>query len=135
MRRSIRLSLLHLVRASILKVLSLEQQLNMVDKKADQPPSGQEVTIHGSTMGTAAPHIAFASEKETVDQPTTLEHVHTNVTIEDDKNARKSVSVETLGIPDWEAKQKKLVRTLNMTLLPQLWILYMFNYLNRTNIA
>lgn len=44
-------------------------------------------------------------------------------------------AVEALGIPDWEAKQSKIVRTLDMTLLPQLWILYMFNYLNRTNIA
>jgi hypothetical protein len=107
----------------------------MTNKKADQPPSSQEVTIHGSTMGSAAPHIAFASEKETADQPTTLEHVQTNVTMNNDKDTKKSESIESLGIPDWEAKQKKLVRTLDMTLLPQLWILYMFNYLNRTNIA
>lgn len=31
--------------------------------------------------------------------------------------------------------QKKIVKRLDMTLLPQLWILYMFNYLNRVNIA
>ena len=43
--------------------------------------------------------------------------------------------LEALGDPDWREKQKKVVRTLDMTLLPMLWILYLFNYLDRTNIA
>jgi hypothetical protein len=43
--------------------------------------------------------------------------------------------VQSLGIPEWEALQKKITRRLDMTLLPQLWVLYMFNYLNRVNIA
>lgn len=43
--------------------------------------------------------------------------------------------VAALGIPDSDALQKKIVRRLDMTMLPQLWILYMFNYLNRVNIA
>ncbi len=43
--------------------------------------------------------------------------------------------VHALEIPDWELMQKKIVRRLDITLLPQLWILYMFNYLNRVNIA
>jgi hypothetical protein len=107
----------------------------MSNRKAGQPPCGQEVSLHGSTIGSAVPHIAFASKKERGDQPTTLEHVQTNVTMDDDKGARQSNSIASLGIPDWGAKQKKLVRTLDMTLLPQIWVLYMFNYLNRTNIA
>lgn len=107
----------------------------MANNNADQPPNGLEPTIHGSSMGSAAPHIAFASEKEVVEQPSTLEHVPTNVTVDDEKDVVRGNSIAALGIPDWEAKQKKIVRTLDMTLLPQLWILYMFNYLNRTNIA
>jgi hypothetical protein len=37
--------------------------------------------------------------------------------------------------PDWTATEKSLVRKLDMTLLPVVWVLYMFNYLDRNNIA
>ncbi|KAG5660381.1 hypothetical protein KAF25_002987 [Fusarium avenaceum] len=43
--------------------------------------------------------------------------------------------VELLGLPNAAELEKKIVRKLDMWMLPQLWILYMFNYLNRTNIA
>jgi hypothetical protein len=32
-------------------------------------------------------------------------------------------------------REKKLVRKLDLTLLPMVWVLYMFNYLDRNNIA
>lgn len=105
----------------------------MATNKMDQPPNGQEPTIHGSTLGSAAPHVAFESEKEALGQPAhTLEHVPTNKTVDDEKDVFRSHSVAALGIPDWEAKEKKIVKILDMTLLPQLWILYMFNYLVST---
>lgn len=37
--------------------------------------------------------------------------------------------------PDWAGKEAILVRKLDMTLLPMVWVLYMFNYLDRNNIA
>lgn len=37
--------------------------------------------------------------------------------------------------PDWQNVSKRLVRKLDMTLLPMVWVLYMFNYLDRNNIA
>jgi hypothetical protein len=37
--------------------------------------------------------------------------------------------------PEWQRIEKKLVRKLDMTLLPMVWVLYMFNYLDRNNIA
>ena len=37
--------------------------------------------------------------------------------------------------PEWQAAERKLVRKLDMTLLPMVWVLYMFNYLDRNNIA
>ena len=37
--------------------------------------------------------------------------------------------------PEWRRKEKKLVRKLDMTLMPMVWILYLFNYLDRNNIA
>ncbi|KAF6836601.1 major facilitator superfamily transporter [Colletotrichum plurivorum] len=108
----------------------------MANDKVPDMPSGQEPTIHGSTMGAAAPHIA--SEKAAADEekPAALELERSNThNSEAAKEARRHQHIEALGIPDWQAKEKKIVRTLDMTLLPQLWILYMFNYLNRTNIA
>jgi len=36
---------------------------------------------------------------------------------------------------NWSAKEKTLVRKLDMTLLPMLWILYLFNHLDRNTIA
>src|SRR5687768_13545147 len=44
-------------------------------------------------------------------------------------------NVAALGLPNAPELEKKIVRALDMWMLPQLWILYMFNYLNRTNIA
>ncbi|KAK0384640.1 hypothetical protein NLU13_8726 [Sarocladium strictum] len=40
-----------------------------------------------------------------------------------------------LNIENADELQKQIVRKLDTWMLPQLWILYMFNYLNRTNIA
>lgn len=37
--------------------------------------------------------------------------------------------------PDYLQKERKMVRVLDFTLLPMLWILYLFNYLDRTNVA
>jgi hypothetical protein len=37
--------------------------------------------------------------------------------------------------PAWRATEKRLVRKLDMTMLPVVWLLYMFNYLDRNNIA
>ncbi|KAH6695060.1 major facilitator superfamily domain-containing protein [Plectosphaerella plurivora] len=43
--------------------------------------------------------------------------------------------VAALGFENTAELEKRIVRKLDMWMLPQLWILYMFNYLNRTNIA
>lgn len=62
-----------------------------------------------------------------------LETVASNA-LEQEKAAQLN-HVDALGLPDVEALKKKIVRRLDITMLPQLWILYMFNYLNRNNIA
>jgi len=49
-------------------------------------------------------------------------------------SARESAFAE-LGIPDWESLETKLVRRLDMTLLPTLWLLYVFNYLDRASLG
>lgn len=45
------------------------------------------------------------------------------------------VEQSLLNDPEYRAKEKKLVRRLDMTLMPTVWVLYMFNYLDRNNIA
>ncbi|KAL2204284.1 MFS general substrate transporter [Sarocladium strictum] len=40
-----------------------------------------------------------------------------------------------LGIPNWEELEKKVVKRLDMTLLPTLWLLYVFNYLDRASLG
>lgn len=36
---------------------------------------------------------------------------------------------------EWHRKGRSVVRKLDMTLMPMIWILYLFNYLDRNNIA
>lgn len=36
---------------------------------------------------------------------------------------------------NWKTREKSLVRKLDMTLMPLVWVLYLFNYLDRNNIA
>ncbi|EJT71142.1 hypothetical protein GGTG_10402 [Gaeumannomyces tritici R3-111a-1] len=43
--------------------------------------------------------------------------------------------IADLNLPDWQETERKLVRVLDWTLLPTVWILYLNNYLDRTNIA
>lgn len=43
--------------------------------------------------------------------------------------------VAELGLPNWRATEKQLVRRLDMSLMPTIWLLYFNNYLDRTNIA
>ena len=37
--------------------------------------------------------------------------------------------------PEWRRGEKKLVWKLDMTLMPIVWVLYLFNYLDRNNIG
>lgn len=43
--------------------------------------------------------------------------------------------IEALGLPNWRELEKQVVRRLDMTLMPCLWVLYLFNYLDRASIA
>ncbi|KAH6695843.1 major facilitator superfamily domain-containing protein [Plectosphaerella plurivora] len=49
--------------------------------------------------------------------------------------ARPEEQLEALGIPNWRELEKQVVRRLDMTLMPCLWVLYLFNYLDRASIA
>lgn len=61
--------------------------------------------------------------------PTTAEKVST---VEELESKGTPVQVQDEA---WLAAEKSLVRKLDFTLVPMIWILYMFNYLDRNNIA
>ena len=48
-----------------------------------------------------------------------------------DVNAQKLGDVESdpTSDPEYRNKERKLVQKLDMTLMPMVWVLYMFNYL------
>jgi len=43
--------------------------------------------------------------------------------------------IDALGIPNWRELEKKIVRRLDLTLMPCVWCLYFFNYLDRASIG
>lgn len=47
----------------------------------------------------------------------------------------REAPLEALGIPNWRELEKKIVHRLDMTLMPCLIVLYLFNYLDRASIA
>lgn len=53
----------------------------------------------------------------------------------DDTNTKQG-AVETIVYDDhWQAVSRSVVRKLDMTVMPMIWILYLFNYLDRNSIA
>ncbi|KAJ6063909.1 major facilitator superfamily domain-containing protein [Penicillium canescens] len=57
--------------------------------------------------------------------------------IDDIKTAKDDVENDGQPIMDenWQRLSRSVVRKLDMTLIPMVWLLYMFNYLDRNNIA
>jgi hypothetical protein len=61
-----------------------------------------------------------------------------SVDVHDEKDTAFATDINhvaQLGFAGAAELEKKVVRALDTWMMPQLWILYMFNYLNRTNIA
>lgn len=88
----------------------------MSNEKISEAPD--QATRGGADVTTEQPHLEMVA----------------SIAMEQEKASHLS-HVEALGLDDAEALKKKIVRRLDMTMLPQLWVLYMFNYLNRNNIA
>jgi hypothetical protein len=67
------------------------------------------------------------------------EHLSVHAKMPDEEHHLKGTPSEMGAVdhetPEWKKSEKSLVRKLDMTLMPMVWILYMFNYLDRNNIA
>lgn len=76
----------------------------------------------------STPSVPQAKPAET-DEVNQLEHFEV-------ANAVNTTKKEFSPIDEsWLASEKRLVRKLDMTLMPMVWVLYLFNYLDRNNIA
>jgi hypothetical protein len=69
-----------------------------------------------------------------------LKETHSSESIEPDPSSpegyyRNFQPIRELNLPDWQRTEKQLVKRLDLTLMPTLWLLYLNNYLDRTNIA
>ena len=94
--------------------------------------SDHKVTTH---------HVERTTGDEQLRAPQAAEDL---VLVEDDNDVEKEPvetvpkpedQLDALGIPNWRELEKKLVRRLDPTLMPCLWCLYLFNYLDRASIA
>lgn len=73
------------------------------------------------------------------DEKSAMAAEHVEDTVDSEKASQHMPSVtapiEALGLDDWQGLEKKLVRRLDMTLMPMIWVLYLFNYLDRASIS
>ncbi|KAF0327794.1 allantoate permease [Colletotrichum asianum] len=73
-----------------------------------------------------------------VDETRVLQHGHAEASATTDAETAKADEHE-MAIPviddAWLAVEKRLRRKLDLTLMPIIWVLYLFNYLDRNNIA
>ena len=53
----------------------------------------------------------------------------------DDIQKARDLEQDPTLTAEWKKKERKMVMRLDMTLMPTVWILYLFNYLDRNNIA
>ena len=81
---------------------------------------------HLNHMATEKTLGHMATEKPLAHTADRAANAETEVLISDNGPARD---------PEWRAAERRLVRKLDMTLLPMAWVLYMFNYLDRNGIA
>lgn len=70
----------------------------------------------------------------TTEKPASEHHESTAEGVVDAKEELAAIS-DPRRDPEWAKAEQKLVRKLDATLLPMVWVLYMFNYLDRNNIA
>ncbi|KAL2202423.1 MFS general substrate transporter [Sarocladium strictum] len=80
----------------------------------------------------------MAGEKNALPSPQADIHDDMSAHVKHDDDTRLSVSESPFGhhdSPEWKTAERRVVRKLDMTLLPIVWVLYMFNYLDRNNIA
>lgn len=98
-------------------MLGFKKGSNAVDEKATTQQN-DDIT---AAPATTEPNLLDDGDAEELKQPQLLPSP-------DDQ-------MDALGIPNWRQLEKQVVRRLDFTLMPCLWALYLFNYLDRASIA
>lgn len=75
--------------------------------------------------------MTLADQKEAFDANT----AHVEMGTKSEKLDYEGSREDTTDQERWDAVEKSLVRKLDLTLMPTVWLLYLFNYLDRNNIA
>jgi hypothetical protein len=75
----------------------------------------------------------FAQEKHDA-LGSTHDHVDGSLTGKEDAPSQTSLA-NAMSEEEFAAHETSLVRKLDFTLVPMVWLLYLFNYLDRNNIA
>lgn len=75
--------------------------------------------------------MALPEQKTNFDAST----AHIEMETAGDKVDPEGMGEDTISQERWNAVEKSLVRKLDLTLMPMVWLLYLFNYLDRNNIA
>jgi len=104
------------------------------NNKAEDP------VIHDGTIGGVAPDVAELKaehhHKEKLSSTDEQDSEKGSEQLEDSQGYYDNFQpIARLGLADWRLSEKQIVRALDMTLLPTLWVTYLNNYLDRTNIA
>lgn len=86
-------------------------------------------------QGGGLPPSSTAIENKTADQVTKDPSIMEANEAKGELLPTPEEQIDALGIPNWRELEKKVVKRLDMTLLPCLWVLYLFNYLDRASIA
>ena len=95
----------------------------------ENPPAQAAEHVAASLDYNVARSQSIGASCEREQKQTLSEHV------EDKPSETPLDPIAMLNDPDFAAKEKALVRRLDMTFIPCLWILYFHNYLDRNNIA
>lgn len=75
--------------------------------------------------------MALPEQKTNFDAST----AHVEMGTLDEKVDPEGLEQATLNQERFDAVEKQLTRKLDCTLMPMVWLLYLFNYLDRNNIA
>lgn len=75
--------------------------------------------------------MAFPEQKTNFDAST----AHVEMGTVSEKIDPDGLGEDTINQERWNTVEKSLVRKLDLTLMPMVWLLYLFNYLDRNNIA
>lgn len=97
--------------------------------------AADDKTVPPQGVDSAPAHVTnepgdAVTKQKTVDEVNDPEFLKTDLTPADPEE-----QLDALGIPNWRDLEKQVVRRLDMTLMPCLWVLYLFNYLDRASIA